>query len=259
MRLGLFSDVHGNPIALDAVLRDVQSAGEVDGYLILGDLAANGYDPSGAVERLRDLPNAQFVRGNTETWLAAGEPAPTLRGIEAKPERAAREIGLATTLAWAHGHLAARGHMAWIASLPLELLLTLPDGTRLLANHAAPGSDGTDGKGLNPSQSDEEVRMLVGGSAADLVCVGHTHWPVDRTVDGVRILNVGSVSNPWAPDLRACWTLLDADAQGYRIEQRRVPYDTGAVLEEVVRFGMPTGQWLAEHFRGERTPAWMRP
>jgi diadenosine tetraphosphatase ApaH/serine/threonine PP2A family protein phosphatase len=160
--------------------------------------------------------------------------------------------------AWCRGHLAARGHLEWLSSLPLELRLTLPDGTRLLANHAAPGNDGSKGKSLLPTRSEEDMRELIAGCAADLVCAGHTHWPLERVIEGVRILNAGSVSNPWAPDVRACWTLLEADAQGCRLEQRRVPYDVAAVLDALARCGLPTADELAQHFRGERTPAWLK-
>jgi len=40
MRLALLSDVHGNTIALDAVLADIEQNGGVDGYWVLGDLVA---------------------------------------------------------------------------------------------------------------------------------------------------------------------------------------------------------------------------
>jgi predicted phosphodiesterase len=65
----------------------------------------------------------------------------------------------------------------------------------------APGLD--DGLGIYPTLSDAELGALVHDAQADLVCVGHTHWPLDRTVAGVRVLNPGSISNPVAPDLRA--------------------------------------------------------
>jgi len=45
MRLAILSDIHGNPLALDAVLTDIQSQGEVDGYWVLGDFVAPGYHP----------------------------------------------------------------------------------------------------------------------------------------------------------------------------------------------------------------------
>ena len=58
MRLALLSDLHGNPIALDAVLADIDAMGGVDGYLVLGDLVAIGHDPAGVLERLVRLPGA---------------------------------------------------------------------------------------------------------------------------------------------------------------------------------------------------------
>lgn len=45
MRLAILSDTHGNPLALDAVLADIQIRGEADRYWVLGDFAALGYDP----------------------------------------------------------------------------------------------------------------------------------------------------------------------------------------------------------------------
>ena len=83
MRIALLSDIHGNPIALDAVLVDVQAQGGVSGYWILGDLAAIGYDPVGVLERLKALPNACFVRGNTDRYVVTGErPNPTFSAVE---------------------------------------------------------------------------------------------------------------------------------------------------------------------------------
>lgn len=259
MRLAIFSDVHGNPIALDAVLADLRSAGGVDGYLVLGDLAAGGYDPSGAVERLAALPNARFVRGNTEQDLAKGEPGLSLAALRENPAEAARLVDVVAMFAWTHGHLVGCGRLAWLTKFPVEARLTLPDGTRLLGAHAAPGHDGTGGRSytITPVRTDDELRVLLEGCAAELVCVGHTHWPLDRVVDGRRVVNVGSVSNPWAPDLRASYVILEAGPAGYRVEHRRVSYDVSAVLDALYRSDHPTAETLAEHFRGQRSPAWM--
>jgi hypothetical protein len=90
----------------------------------------------------------------------AREAGPWLQNLREDPDQAAREIGAAAMFAWAHGHLVARGHLDWIAALPLEQHLTLPDATRILAAHAAPGSDGTDQRWLVPTQSDDEMRAL---------------------------------------------------------------------------------------------------
>src|SRR5688572_26540264 len=164
MRLAIFSDVHGNPIALEAVLADIRARGGADEYFILGDLAVAGHDPAGALQRLSEIPNARFVRGNTETWLTEGKPTATLRELRElrdRPEEIAAGLGaidLAVNIAWTHGHLAATGWLPWVAQLPLDERLTLPNGMRLLASHAAPGKDGSESgtprPALHPAQSE---------------------------------------------------------------------------------------------------------
>jgi len=70
MRVVIFSDTHGNSIALDAVLADVERLGGVDAHWFVGDAAALGFDPVGTIQRLRDLPNLTAVRGNTDRETA---------------------------------------------------------------------------------------------------------------------------------------------------------------------------------------------
>jgi predicted phosphodiesterase len=76
MRLAILSDIHGNPLALDAVLTDIQSQGKVDTYWVLGDFAALGYDPVTPLEKVTALPHASFTRGNTDRYVVAGSPHP---------------------------------------------------------------------------------------------------------------------------------------------------------------------------------------
>src|SRR5262245_1952604 len=76
MRLAVLSDIHGNPIALDAVLADVEAAGGVDACWVLGDFSAIGHDPVTPLERVSRLPGARFVRGNTDDYLVTGQRPP---------------------------------------------------------------------------------------------------------------------------------------------------------------------------------------
>src|SRR3712207_448878 len=133
MRLALLSDVHGNPIALDAVLADIQDCGGVDGYWILGDLAAIGYDPVTVLERLARLPNVRIVQGNTDRYVVTGErPPPTAADVQANRQLLPTLIEVAQSFAWTQGYVTAAGWLDWLAALPLEQRVTLPDGTRLL-------------------------------------------------------------------------------------------------------------------------------
>lgn len=255
MRLAILSDVHGNTTALDAVLADVGAAGGVDGYWVLGDHAALGPDPAGAVARLAALPNARFVRGNTDRYTTTGDwPKPTAEGIIANPATLPVALQVAAGFAWSQGAVTAAGQLDWLAGLPLEQRLTLPDGTRLLGVHAAPGED--DGPGINPGQSDDELAAILGGSEADLVIVGHTHVALDRTAGGVRVVNLGSVSDPVTEDLRAGYLILEADTSGYRLERRRVAYDIPAVMAAIERVRHPASPFLLPFFRGERRSRW---
>src|SRR5207244_2021460 len=87
MRLVIMADIHGNPRALRAVLRDAGVAGAVDGYWILGDLVALGPDPGAVLVLLDQLPNARYVRGNTDRYTSTGDrPHPTAEQVRANPD-----------------------------------------------------------------------------------------------------------------------------------------------------------------------------
>lgn len=248
MRLAFLSDIHGNPIALDAVLADVAAQGGVDEYLVLGDLVALGYDPIAVLERLTSLPKVGFTRGNTDRYVVSGDRPAT--GDQAAV------VEMANSFSWTRGYITADGWFDWLGALPLEQRRVLPDGSRLLAVHAAPGTD--DGPGVSPEQSGTELHHLVADSDADLVFVGHTHWALDRTAGSVRIVNVGSVSNPWAPDLRASYALVEAGPSGCSVDLRRVDYDRQAVIGAIHSVHHPTPEFLIGWFRGEHRPPWQR-
>jgi putative phosphoesterase len=255
MRLALLSDIHGNPIALDAVLAEIEEQGGVDGYWVLGDIAAIGYDPVSVITRLSELPNLCIIRGNADRYLFTGDrPPPTVEDVRRDPGLLPIFTEVADSFAWTQGYLSAVGWLDWIAKLPLEERLTLPDGTRLLAVHASPGCD--DGPGVHPGLIDKELENLLIGCEADLVCVGHTHIPLERTVNGVQIVNLGSVSNPVTADLRASYVLLEADTSGHSVHFRRVNYDREVVIAAIRRSRHPASAYLIRFMRGEILSRW---
>lgn len=258
MRIALLSDIHGNTLALEAVLADIAAQGGVDSYWILGDFSSLGYDPVGVLERVTRLPNTVFLRGNHDRYTVTGQrPGPTLEEAQAQPQLMPFLLAMATDLAWTQGQIRASGWWHWLEQLPLELRLTLPDGTRMLGVHAAPGTD--DGPGIIPLLSDDELHTLLAPAEADLVIVGHTHVPLDRTVEQVRVFNLGSVSNPMRSRLEASYALLDADATGYSVQLHYVEYDREAAIEELRRVKHPTVDFLAKMLRGEMRPPWAHP
>jgi putative phosphoesterase len=256
MRMAILSDIHGNSIALDAVLRDIEARGGVDVYWILGDFAALGPDPAGSISRVRALPNAGFTRGNTDRYVVdASNLAGAEDAVREKPARVQRFIDVARNFAWTRGAVGSAGYFDWLSELPLDVRLTLPDDTRLLGVHAAPGTD--DGRGLRPDADLAEKQAFAQAADADIVFVGHTHWAQDYDVDGVRLVNLGSVSNQFkGSDPRASYVLLEADAESHQLQHCLVDYDHEAVIALAEASGHPAHALIASFMRGEVVPPW---
>lgn len=253
MRIALFSDIHGNSIALDAVLADISQKGEVDGVWLLGDFVAIGHDPNGVLERITQLPDATFIRGNTDRYVVTGErPFPSNADAQENPQLINRLVEMNNGFAWTQGMVTAAGWFDWLAALPLEHRVTLPDGARFLGVHCAPGTD--DGVGFSPAMAAAEVDDRLGDCAADLICVGHTHQAMDVRVGTRRLVNLGSVSNPIAPDLRASYAILEASESGYAITLHYVAYDYQAVINALEAVQHPGRAFISKFMRGEIWP-----
>ena len=203
MRVAALYDVHGNLPALDAVLADVERAG-ADAILVGGDVAAGPF-PSETVERLRALgERVRWIRGNADRELAPDEEG------NAPPE----------LIEWIRGRLSDE-QVSFLRGLPEQQALDVDGLGRVLFVHATPRNDTEIFTAITP---DERVAPALAGVEADLLVCGHTHVQFDRVVDGIRVVNAGSVGMAYEDEAGACWALL-----GPAVELRRTPYqlDTG--------------------------------
>lgn len=249
MKIALLSDIHGNSVALDAVLADIANQGGADHHWLLGDLVALGPDPVGVLERLSRLPSTQFVRGNTDRYVATGERPPPL------PDHVVQDFSLlpqllevTRTFAWTQGALAATGWLDWLKQLPLEITFRLPNGSLLLGVHASPGQD--DGPGLHPQRTDDELERLVAGCDAGIICAGHTHQPFVRKLGTREIVNLGSVSLSSTADKRASYVLLRTSPTENQLTPRKVAYDTDRVIRQLEERDHPGRDFIIRHLRG---------
>jgi putative phosphoesterase len=205
MATGLIYDVHGNLPALEAVLRDARGT-PVTRWVLGGDYCSFGGYPVEVIERLDQLQDAVWIRGNWDRWQRGERddmpPGPDLQGALAAVVDALGP-GLIERLA--------------------ELPTTHREGDVLFC-HGAPRTD-MDSFLPDPSDHDDE---LLEGVDARCVVFGHTHLPVDRERGGVHLVNPGSVGLPFDGDTRASWAILHDDG---RAERRRVEYD----LDEAIR------------------------
>ena len=249
MRAAVFSDVHGNLVALDAVL-SAAAAENVDEYWIIGDHVAHGPQPAEVLDRIKQLPSVRAVRGNTDRYVLGGSRSHLIP--TAGPGMSLDEVQLLVdaeaSQAWTRGAVTARGHWEWLAELPVEQRIELADGTPVLLVHASPGRD--DGPGITAEQSEQELLddRRLRDCGASLVFTGHTHWPCDRQLPGVRAVNVGSVSLPYGQNRGATWSLLTSERAGHQLEHRVEPYRLDHVHRAIDSSHHPTPVWLKSKF-----------
>jgi predicted phosphodiesterase len=81
VKIGLFSDVHGNAVAFDALLADLERH-PVDRLVCLGDVIQGGPQPVECLERLRSL-DCPVVMGNADWYVLTGDPGRARRNQRA--------------------------------------------------------------------------------------------------------------------------------------------------------------------------------
>jgi putative phosphoesterase len=219
MRIAALSDIHGNLLALEAVLADIERRG-ADRIVNLGDIVSGPLWPRETAERLMalDLPT---IRGNHERQLL--DPN---RGAMGASDRYAAET--LTPL-----------QKQWLGALPMNLWLT----EEVFLCHATPQSDIAcyledirEGE-LIPAPL-EAIEARSEPCAAPLILCGHTHIPrVARISSGQVIVNPGSVGiqayeghHPIPHTLElgsphARYAILERGAKGWVVEQLAIPYD----------------------------------
>jgi predicted phosphodiesterase len=214
MPTAVLYDVHGNLVALEAVVATAEAAG-AESYLLGGDYAAFGPWPRETVDLLETLPAVIRIRGNADRWLRdEPEVPPGSRQLVDHAIHAAREsLGPA--------------RVAELYELPERAELD-----EILVCHGSPLSDI---ESFAPEAQPEEERMLA-GEVQRTILFGHSHQQFRRPGPNETLLvNPGSVGAPLDRDTRAAWALYD----GGEIMLRRTEYD----VERAAAHMRSQGDW----------------
>lgn len=180
MRWLCISDIQGDADALGAVLATAEQRG-YSKLLCAGDLCFPGPDPVGVLRRLKEA-GAISVQGVSDRAVASLDPASLKPSTEHERERMRQLQRVRDELG--------PGQLERLMSLDTAARFPLPNGTELLLVHGSP-ADPTEP--FSHEMSDDEMRALLADDPADIIVCGGSHIPFDRTVMGVRIINVGSV------------------------------------------------------------------
>ena len=224
MRFAAIADVHGNHLALEAVLADIRAQG-IDDIVNLGDMASGALDARRTVDIMMGL-NATNVRGNHDRYIT---------------DYKLEDMWPSDRLA--HSQLDAV-QKDWLRSLPFSTVYR--DDVYLC--HATPDDDNTywlesvTPEGVVHMAAIEQIEDKAKGIEQSLILCAHTHIPrAVRLRDGRMIVNPGSAGCPGYRDVTpyphtletgtpdACYAILERQAERWQATFRHVPYDHEAM------------------------------
>ena len=229
MRLAIFSDIHANLEALEAVLADAHKR-KCTYFVCLGDVVGYNANPHECVDRIRKL-ECPIVKGNHDEQASLPESSSDFNELA---ERAIK---------WTRDNLTDEDKQ-WLRELPLQRQVR--DFTIVHATLDTPEQWGYVFSNLDAAASLTYQHTTV-------CFFGHTHVPmVFIRDDGVRreriehirieptkkyFINMGSVGQPRDGNWRAAYCTYDIENN--LVEQLRVKYDVAVAQKKIIKAGLP--------------------
>lgn len=263
MKLAIFSDVHANLPALEAVLEAIDVR-QPDAVYCLGDLVGYAPWPNEVVEcvRSRRIPT---LAGNYDVGVGLNSDECGC-AYKTDEERARGAESIAYTNQTVTDEV-----RAYLRGLPRFLRVTFGGGKDPLDIKSTydvlmvHGSPRRVNEYLFEDRPDASLLRLMGAANADVMLFGHTHKPYHKLlteeIDGQtryrHAINTGSVGKPKDGDPRACFVWLtvadepDAkDLESVHVEFVRVPYDVERTVQAIEASPLPDAfaQMLREAF-----------
>jgi len=233
MRIAIFSDIHGNGVALESVLNDLKTE-HIDHVVCLGDISTNGPQPREVIAQLK-AQNSSVVMGNMDAWFLNPHPL----GGNSKSAQWGNEIR-----SWCVSQLSS-DDLNYLRTFQATIEISLDISTDLLCYHGSPQSNE---EGISSTTPDEDLERMLSGYQVTVLAGGHTHTQMVRRYGDTTIFNPGSVGAPSQKglDRHPLWAeygVIGWENGGLRIELRRVPVDVNLVKQAALDSSMPHADW----------------
>lgn len=216
MKVAYIADIHGNAVALDAVLDDIKTQ-NVDKIYVLGDLCYRGPEPKRSLELIRSL-NTEVIKGNADEWVVRGV-------LEGEVPDKALEMMNEERL-WTVSKLV-QTDIDYLEALPTQISNEI-NGIEIFAFHATPESLFDV---VLPHEDDATLETkLLKSTQAQIHIYGHIHKPYIRYINGKTIMNVGSVGLPFDGMTKASYGIVEVENDHCRTSIQRVSYDNEKVV-----------------------------
>ncbi|HLI94329.1 MAG TPA: metallophosphoesterase family protein, partial [Puia sp.] len=238
MRIALFSDIHANLPALEALFRDLEKQ-KPDAVYCLGDLVGYNIWPNEVVNeiRRRGIPT---IAGNYDFGVGRNSDDCGC-AYKTDDEKANGALSISYT-----NRTIGEGERAYLRTLPAHILVEFqlnPDKLILLLVHGSPRRIN---EYLFEDREESSLLRIIEGAGSDILCFGHTHKPFHRIIrsetDGKdrHAINIGSVGKPKDGDPRGCYVLLTlGEAGSIGVEFVRFPYDVEKAAQAIERSLLP--------------------
>ena len=232
-RVAALGDVHGNAVALRAVLEELR-AEDVDLVVWTGDLSW-GWEPKATLALIRSVEvPARYVRGNAERALN------DLRR-QKSPEPTDGELWMLAQ----HDV----GDLEFVTSFEPTVSVSVDGLGPTLFCHGSPRSDE---EFLTAETPAKRVSEATAGVTERVLVSAHTHAQYDREIAGIRAVNPGSVGMPYEGRPGGYWALLGPD-----VSLRRTVYDLDEAIARIHASAYPRADEMVEILAEPPTPAQM--
>jgi predicted phosphodiesterase/pyruvate-formate lyase-activating enzyme len=239
-RLAVCGGVYANPFALRAWIEDARAQG-ADRLICLGDLGGFGADCNGVWPLLTEH-GVECVAGNYDIAIGRGDEDCGCGYADPRDNHFAQLM-----YDYTRAHTSPQ-FAAWMRGLPEELREDIEG----LDVHAVHGSPLAVNDFLWESLDDDELRMRLALSGADVLLCTHTGIPWQRQVDGTLLVNTGTVGRPANDGRVETWyALVDLDDGGAHAELIPLSYPWREHAASMREAGLPdpfvetveTGWW----------------
>lgn len=218
MKIGVLSDIHGNHVALEEVLKEAQKQ-NVEKLYILGDIVGYYYNPGKVLEILSEW-DYEMIKGNHESLL-----------MKMKTDS---NIYSQVTNKYGNGHQIALNTLSniqleFINSLKDQLSINV-DNTKFLLSHGSPWNSD---EYIYPN-TDVTILKKFDEYEYDFILFGHSHYSFSfRTKHGIA-LNPGSVGQSREKGGKAFWSIINTSNRTFK--QIITDYDTTSIKKEIVLY-----------------------
>ena len=246
MKIALFSDIHANLPALEAVFADME-AQKPDAVYCLGDLVGYNTWPNEVINeiRRRGIPT---IAGNYDFGVGRNSDDCGC-AYKTEEDKAMGAVSIALS-----NQLVGNDERQYLRTLPAHIRLEYQlnnDHLNILLAHGSPRKIN---EYLFEDREEKSMLRIMEDANADILCVGHTHKPYHRvfayTKEGKtayrHAINLGSAGKPKDGDPRACYVMLTLnenssiyDKESVKVEFIRAGYDIETAARAVENSVLP--------------------